>query len=115
MFVFKFETREITDLETLEIYEIDQNSANTLNSYLKGTLPTSENRALQIIGEALEENHIKLNDLQLWTEDTFRLNTPIVHIIQNCNSPCTICDCWKTKERNIRTAKELYPAFKKNG
>lgn len=113
MFIFKFETREITDLETLEIYEVDQDSANILHSYLEGTLPESENESLQIIKKALEDNLIHLNDLQLWTEDTFRLNTPIVHIIQNCNSPCTICDCWKTRERNIRTAVELYPSFKK--
>jgi len=43
----------------------------------------------------------------------FHLHTPIVHIIQNCNSPCKMCDCWKTKEKNWHPAKELKTFFKK--
>jgi MoaA/NifB/PqqE/SkfB family radical SAM enzyme len=28
-----------------------------------------------------------------------KISTPICHIIQNCNSPCRVCDCWTTKGR----------------
>lgn len=39
------------------------------------------------------------------------LHTPIIHIIQNCNSPCTICDCWQTKNKVYHSAKRLKPLF----
>ncbi|WP_273718918.1 MULTISPECIES: radical SAM protein [Bartonella] len=38
--------------------------------------------------------------------------TPIIHIIQNCNSPCTICDCWKIKEKDWHTPESLIPLFR---
>ncbi|WP_375664377.1 radical SAM protein, partial [Bartonella sp. CL50QHWL] len=37
---------------------------------------------------------------------------PIIHIIQNCNSPCITCDCWKIKEKNWHTPESLIPLFR---
>jgi|GEM_PF-2993406 len=43
----------------------------------------------------------------------FYPHTPIVHIIQNCNSPCKMCDCWLTKQKVFHKASSLKPFFKK--
>ncbi|PJD96469.1 MAG: radical SAM protein [Parachlamydia sp.] len=43
----------------------------------------------------------------------FQLHTPIIHIIQNCNSPCKMCDCWKTKGKKWHSANDLKPLFVK--
>lgn len=43
----------------------------------------------------------------------FQLHTPIIHVIQNCNSPCKMCDCWQTKEKIWHSAAILKPFFKK--
>lgn len=37
--------------------------------------------------------------------------TPIVHIIQNCNSPCIMCDCWKVKQKNFHNSDVLKNLF----
>lgn len=39
----------------------------------------------------------------------FNPHTVILHIIQNCNSPCQLCDCWKTKEKVRHSYEELLP------
>ena len=40
---------------------------------------------------------------------TFNPHTVILHIIQNCNSPCQLCDCWKTKGKVRHSYEELRP------
>lgn len=46
-------------------------------------------------------------------QNYFHLHTPIVHIIQNCNSPCKMCDCWQTKEKIWHPAGDLKKFFEK--
>lgn len=45
--------------------------------------------------------------------ERFHPHTPIVHIIQNCNSPCKMCDCWKTEKKVWHSAAKLKPYFQK--
>lgn len=111
MYLFNKNNNEITNLETLEIYQINESAGEVINSFLSGQAYSLND--FEAINTSLKENDIDLLQMQLWTENTFRLNTPIVHIVQNCNSPCIMCDCWKTKGRNVRTAEELYPVFEK--
>jgi MoaA/NifB/PqqE/SkfB family radical SAM enzyme len=59
----------------------------------------------------------KLDDFSTISEN-FHPHTPIVHIIQNCNSPCRMCDCWKTKEKTWHSAEKLkyfFTEIKKKG
>ncbi len=51
---------------------------------------------------------IQFNQLDL--EKYWVPTIPIVHIIQNCNSPCIICDCWKSKKK-YHDAKVLSSTF----
>ncbi|WP_341665660.1 radical SAM protein [Vibrio sp.] len=43
--------------------------------------------------------------------------TAIVHIIQNCNSPCMICDCWKAKRHfhDVDVLSETFRMLAKKG
>ncbi len=43
---------------------------------------------------------------------SWKMHTPIVHIIQSCNSPCIMCDCWKTKRNTFHSIEMLKPFFK---
>ncbi|WP_298959457.1 radical SAM protein [uncultured Roseibium sp.] len=48
-----------------------------------------------------------IDDLsKVWTP-----TTPIIHIIQNCNSPCIMCDCWKTRHKVSHSLNALKPLF----
>lgn len=55
--------------------------------------------------KSLTDSGIALDEISIFDEhriDSRRrsvISTPIIHIIQNCNSPCVMCDCWKTKGR----------------
>lgn len=49
----------------------------------------------------------RIDDLsKVWTP-----TTPIIHIIQNCNSPCIMCDCWKTRQKVLHSLDALKPLF----
>jgi MoaA/NifB/PqqE/SkfB family radical SAM enzyme len=46
-----------------------------------------------------------------WEQTPFQLHTVIMHIIQNCNSPCKLCDCWKTKKNTQLSLADLQPVI----
>lgn len=56
------------------------------------------------------------NGLPLETE--WAPNTPIIHVIENCNSACRMCDCWKTKEDkwiSLALLQKLFAKLKEKG
>ena len=110
MYLFDFKSCELINKETLDIFTIDEEGGKILYNYLiEKEINVNTNELIK----SLLENDIEIDKITLWDRNSFAPQTPIVHIIQNCNSPCTMCDCWKTKNSIFHTAESLDSVFRK--
>lgn len=84
----------VVDIETL------QNDIHDLMSELR-------EQGFDIANEPTLDVTGAIGDLsKVWTP-----TTPIIHIIQNCNSPCIMCDCWKAPRQTFHNLETLKPLF----
>ncbi len=56
-------------------------------------------------------NKNEINKQENVNYSTWTPTIPIIHINQNCNSPCKFCDCWKFK-KSYHKLEKLNPIFK---
>lgn len=112
------DTLEIIDMNETAgfIYESrkETSKTETITSYAE-QFQISKSEAEEEVSELLEQ--FKELGISFQTEElklgSFAPHTPIVHIIQNCNSPCVMCDCWQTKTKNYHPANKLKEFHKK--
>lgn len=101
LYINNVSIENIIQLLLLE-YEVSQSE---LSEDVKETILNLNN-----IGIVPIQKNDKLNETKKIQSN---LKTPIVHIIQNCNSPCKTCDCWKTKGRIFHSVEKLKNIFVK--
>jgi len=117
---FRKDHNQIIFHDTLEIIDMNESASfiyetrkssdrqNTISEYAE-YFETSKVEAEEDVDFLLEQ----FQDLGIGFETeelklgSFAPHTPIVHIIQNCNSPCVMCDCWQTKTKNYHPADKL--------
>ena len=118
--LFREEQNQLIFHDTLEIMDM-----NATASFIYKTRKNSnQSKTVQIyadhyqieLSEALEEVNELLDQFESLgikfssneaEVKSYAPHTPIVHIIQNCNSPCIMCDCWKTTLKNFHPANVL--------
>lgn len=66
---------------------------------------------VQMIMEEFEKLGIVPQEVIRLEKHAFMPHTVIVHIIQNCNSPCIMCECWRTRKKTWHSARDLKPFF----
>lgn len=104
--------------EIAELYIKNYSSENIIESLLL-RYEVNQKELCEDVNETilnLEKNGIRpiQNNIHLLEDKSlykFNLKTPIVHIIQNCNSPCKACDCWKTKGKRYHSHEKLKNIF----
>ena len=124
-FLYRSNEKQIVLLDTLEILELDELAAFIFEGHLsedsiekiindyKSKYEISYDEAREHVEDLSEEfQSLGLLKNNEYVIDDMMLHTPIVHIIQNCNSPCTMCDCWQTKGRKWFSRAQLRPLFK---
>lgn len=99
MFIERWTTAQISDHFQVPKVQIEEDVEDLLEG-------------LRVEGfEMLEGNILDVSCKRLDLSAIWTPTTPIIHIIQNCNSPCIMCDCWKTRE-TVRHGKDvLFPFF----
>lgn len=87
----------VTELDScfeIDAHEITLDITNFLNE-------------LEEMGVCLKKGQLDL------TQGKNVISVAIIHIIQNCNSKCIMCDCWKTKGQIQTSRSDLHPLFTK--
>ena len=125
--LFRKDIKQIIFYDTLDILDLNE-SACFLFGLLCLELSHGEiaQRASLKFNESFEDSldnvisfQEQLKDLGITPhrglvgELEFMPHTPIVHIIQNCNSPCTMCDCWMTKGKKWHSRNNLFKIHQK--
>jgi len=119
-------TGKITFLDTLEIITLnptahlifgqlnDGLSIELIAQKMTQQYQVSYNNSLADIKNLKNELiELGINFNQRPNNNSYTPTTAICHIIQNCNSKCKMCDCWKIKKTNLITRKHLRPFFEK--
>ncbi len=125
--LFRKDIQQIIFYDTLDILDLNE-SACFLFELLCQELSSNEiaRRASVKFNESFEDSLENVIDFQeqlkeleitphrgLVGDQEFMPHTPIVHIIQNCNSPCTMCDCWMTKGKKWHSRDSLFKIHQK--
>ncbi|MGG0731541.1 radical SAM protein [Bacillus paramycoides] len=111
MYLFNSKNNEIINKITLEIFSLDTDTSLLLKKCLENKNSLDFKDEEMFLRDAFNEVGINFDLIQLWDEHFFAPQTPIVHIIKNCNSPCVMCDCWQTKGKVHHSADDLKPLF----
>lgn len=136
-YFYSSEDKEVFIYDTLESYQFNDLGGIVFENYVKGLsvkeiatiIATDFDETFETIQNDVAHLCLRFKELGLEPGHTgskthknqgfesvhslFRPHTPIVHIIQNCNSPCLMCDCWKTKEKIWHPARTLRIFFEK--
>jgi len=108
------DTLEVAKLNSVaqQIFEAIQagHSQDQIASALASQYQIDINETQQDVKDTLSRFQ-ELGVLQTPTEWPLQLHTVIMHIIQNCNSPCKLCDCWQTKQKTLHTLEQLRPTI----
>ena len=111
-FLFREDRNQLVFFDNLEIIELNEESKFLIKLFQLGySLEYIIKQYSDFFNIDLEKSEVLITDFlkELQTLDvnpyhksgiTKTLHTPIVHIIQNCNSPCVMCDCWKTRGKS---------------
>lgn len=137
-YFFDIEKKHILTIATMNLIELNETSSLIIKELLKNK---TEKEVTQLIYNSLDKeyqisniyNEIQ-NDIDILIKDLltkgidvskpelFNIiesdnkfksvpDLPIVHIIKNCNSLCTICDCWKDNNNNYHPYEILRDIF----
>lgn len=108
--------RRVTCKRTLATLELDPTSYWYLRSS-SGEIATGysipSRDYVESLKEAMAAAGVQLEETSTYVNSDWPLQVPILHIIKNCNSPCIMCDCWKTKQKEHLKRSELKPLLKK--
>lgn len=80
---------------TLKEYSLNKDAIQLICMMKENPKHVSEEDQASILG-ALSNFGINIDDIEIFDDDSKCMQTPVVHIIRNCNSRCKICDCWKS-------------------
>jgi len=116
--IFFHDTSEVMNLnETCQmIFESFQNmkTIDQVSKKLSSYYGIEENQALNDVNNTIFQfDKIGIDLTNMKKQKEWLVSTPIIHVIKNCNSPCIMCDCWKTKSKLFHSAKALEPLFEK--
>lgn len=106
------ENKTLTDAQTLQPYRLNDAAVAVLTQVTSGTADLTNTTTAELLTQ-LADLGIEPSSVIVRDPSKLHLHTPIVHIIQNCNSPCVMCDCWKTRGRVLHHAEDLAPLFAK--
>lgn len=137
-FHFDYETKKLFSYKNLVTYSLNDLGALILSKHIIGGISIDS-----VVSEIAKEYGVDyekvycdsleiinqllgIDGLSAWADGfinkgsvchSWQLRTPIVHIIENCNSPCIMCDCWKAKKNhhNREILKSLFTVLKSKG
>lgn len=126
-FLYRNDTNQIIFYDTLEAINLNETAAFIFEKMcyklspkeIAASFSNEFNESLDESLDFIKDFYNEISELNLeltpavLEKGAFCLHTPIVHIIQNCNSPCIMCDCWKTKEKTLHSRISLYPIHRK--
>lgn len=137
-YFFDTEKNHILTIATMNLIELNETSSLIIKELLKNR---TEGEIAQLIYNSLDKeyqipnifNEIKndidmlikdllIKEIDIKTPELFNIiestnkfknipDLPIIHIIKNCNSRCTICDCWKDSSSNYHPYEILKNIF----
>lgn len=125
--LFRKDIKQIIFYDTLDILDLNESACFLFELLCLGlSINDIAQKASLKFNESFEESLENVIDFQEQLKDLditphrslvgapeFMPHTPIVHIIQNCNSPCTMCDCWMTKGKKWHSRESLFKIHQK--
>ncbi|MDR1447515.1 MAG: radical SAM protein [Candidatus Ancillula sp.] len=114
MYSLDVDSHDLINDITLEVFELSDYAYELLLEIIDSEYCVKKATNEPEFEEVIEQLHglgVAVSDIRLSNKFSFTPQTPIVHVIKNCNSPCIMCDCWKTKEKTLHSAEALDKFF----
>ncbi|MDH2924642.1 molybdenum cofactor biosynthesis enzyme MoaA [Nicoletella semolina] len=119
-YLFSKKTKSLLKIANLSTLELNDKGVEFIDCFLNGNYLDEDIESfiseIKGCGFEISRENIAYKDNSL--EDISmslirKISVPIVHIIQNCNSPCIMCDCWMTKGKKYHKFDDLKLLFDK--